>query len=48
MPPSFFSRFERVAEIVGIDDADVTAGRNRYRYYRERGYELRSHSLAPS
>jgi len=48
MPPPFFSRFERVAEIVGLDDADVTAGRNRYRYYRERGYELRSHSLAPS
>ncbi len=46
MPPSFFSRFERVAEIVGLDDADVAAGRNRYRYYRERGYELRSHNLA--
>jgi DNA polymerase-3 subunit chi len=48
LPPPFFSRFERLAEIVGLDDADVAAGRNRYRYYRERGYELRSHSLAPS
>jgi DNA polymerase-3 subunit chi len=45
-PPSFFSRFERLAEIVGIGDADVAAGRDRYRYYRERGYELRTHSLA--
>ena len=45
-PPSFFSRFERLAEIVGIEDADAAAGRERYRYYRERGYELRSHSLA--
>jgi DNA polymerase-3 subunit chi len=45
-PPSFFSRFERLAEIVGVDEAEVAAGRDRYRYYRERGYELRSHSLA--
>ncbi len=44
-PPPFFSRFERLAEIVGLDDADVAAGRERYRYYRERGYELRTHSL---
>ncbi|HEX8011019.1 MAG TPA: DNA polymerase III subunit chi [Casimicrobiaceae bacterium] len=44
--PSFFSRFERLVEIVGLDEADVAAGRNRYRYYRERGYELRTHSLA--
>jgi DNA polymerase-3 subunit chi len=44
-PPSFFSRFERLAEIVGLDDADVAAGRERYRYYRERGYELRTHKL---
>jgi len=44
-PPPFFSRFERLAEIVGLDDADIAAGRERYRYYRERGYELRTHSL---
>ena len=44
-PPSFFSRFERLAEIVGLDEADAAAGRDRYRYYRERGYELRTHSL---
>jgi DNA polymerase III subunit chi len=44
--PSFFSRFERLAEIVGTDPDDVAAGRERYRYYRERGYELRTHCLA--
>jgi DNA polymerase-3 subunit chi len=44
-PPPFFSRFERLAEIVGLDEDDVAAGRERYRYYRERGYELRSHNL---
>jgi DNA polymerase-3 subunit chi len=43
--PPFFARFERLAEIVGLDEADVAAGRERYRYYRERGYELRTHSL---
>lgn len=44
-PPPFFSRFERLAEIVGVDAADAAAGRERYRFYRERGYELRTHSL---
>jgi DNA polymerase-3 subunit chi len=45
-PPSFFSRFERLVEIVGIDQTDAAAGRARFRFYRERGYELRTHSLA--
>jgi DNA polymerase-3 subunit chi len=45
-PPPFFSRFERLAEIVGADEASAAAGRARYRFYRERGYELRAHSLA--
>jgi DNA polymerase-3 subunit chi len=45
-PPPFFSRFERLVEIVGIDEDDVAAGRARYRFYRERGYDLRTHNLA--
>jgi DNA polymerase-3 subunit chi len=44
-PPPFFSRFERLAEIVGKEETDVTAGRERFRFYRERGYELRTHNL---
>jgi len=44
-PAPFFSRFERLAEIVGKDGADAAAGRERYRFYRERGYELRTHNL---
>jgi DNA polymerase-3 subunit chi len=44
-PPPFFSRFERLAEIVGAEAADAAAGRERYRFYRERGYELRTHNL---
>lgn len=44
-PPPFFTRFERLAEIVSTDAGDAAAGRERYRYYRERGYELRAHNL---
>jgi DNA polymerase-3 subunit chi len=43
-PPPFFSRFERLAEVVG--EADAAAARDRYRFYRERGYELRAHDLS--
>jgi len=43
-PPPFFSRFARLAEIVPADGAE--AGRERYRFYRERGYELRAHNLS--
>lgn len=45
-PPPFFSRFERLAEIVPADEPSAAAGRSRYRFYRERGYALRAHSLA--
>lgn len=37
----FFSRFERVIEIVGQDADDVRLGRERFGFYRDRGYELR-------
>lgn len=40
----FFSRFARVIEIVGAEDSQ--AGRERYKYYRDRGYELRHFDLA--
>ena len=42
-PPPFFSRFERLAEVVAADEAQLRAGRARFRFYRERGYELRQH-----
>jgi DNA polymerase-3 subunit chi len=45
-PPPFFSRFARLAEIVPADGVRAAAGRERYRYYRERGYELRAHNLS--
>ena len=43
--PEFFSRFERIAEIVGGDDATRQAARDRFKYYRERGYPLETHEL---
>jgi DNA polymerase III subunit chi len=45
-PPPFFSRFERLAEIVGASEDDLLAGRARFRFYRERGYELRPHDMS--
>jgi DNA polymerase-3 subunit chi len=44
--PGFFRRFARLAEIVGADAADLTAGRVKWQYYRQQGYTLRAHSLA--
>jgi DNA polymerase-3 subunit chi len=41
--PPFFSRFQRLVEIVGLDDEDKAAARARYRFYRERGYPLDTH-----
>ncbi len=44
--PPFFSRFERVAEIVSGDETQRTQARERFKFYRERGYELQTHELA--
>ncbi|MBC7945186.1 MAG: DNA polymerase III subunit chi [Burkholderiales bacterium] len=46
--PSIFSRFRRVIEIVGLDDDDRQLARERFRYYRDRGYEIRSHDIGKS
>lgn len=42
----FFSRFERVIEIVGLETEDARLGRERYGFYRERGYEMRHFDLS--
>jgi len=36
----YFSRFERVIEIIGSDAEDSRMGRERFKFYRDRGYEL--------
>lgn len=38
--PGWFSSFERVLEVVPEDPAQRAQSRERYRYYKERGYEL--------
>jgi DNA polymerase-3 subunit chi len=43
--PSMFSRFRRLIEIVSVEDADRAAARERFRFYRDRGYEIRTHQL---
>jgi len=43
--PLFFSRFERVAELVSSDKTVRQQGRNRYSFYKERGYPLRTHEI---
>ena len=42
----FFSRFERVIEIIGNDAEDGRLGRERFKFYRDRGYELRHFDLS--
>lgn len=44
--PPFFSRFQRLVEIVGTEENDRQAARQRFRFYRDRGYEIRSHDLS--
>jgi DNA polymerase-3 subunit chi len=43
--PASFARFGRLIEIVGRDEDDKQAARGRYRFYRDRGYEIRTHKL---
>ena len=39
-PPTIFSRFDRLVEIVTDEENDLALGRKRFRYYKDRGYEL--------
>jgi DNA polymerase III subunit chi len=39
-PPPYFARFDRLIEIVGGDEASATAGRQRWQFYKQRGYEM--------
>ena len=43
--PPGFERHARLLEIVAQDDADRAAGRARFKFYRDRGYEIRNHDL---
>ena len=44
--PPHFERFARLLEIVGTEDAERLAGRERYKFYQARGYQIANHDLA--
>lgn len=44
--PQSFSRFQRLVEIVTHDEADRATARERFKFYRDRGYEIRTHDLS--
>jgi DNA polymerase-3 subunit chi len=44
--PPHFERFERLLEVVSPEEDERKAARERFRYYRDRGYRIASHDLA--
>jgi DNA polymerase III subunit chi len=44
--PPHFERFERLLEVIPAEQAERTAGRERYKFYRDRGYRIANHDLA--
>ena len=45
LPPTF-SRFEHLVEIVSTDDSDRLPARERFKFYRERGYVITSQDIS--
>ena len=45
IPPGF-SRFQQLVEIVSVEDEDRLPGRERFRFYRERGYPLENRDIS--
>ena len=43
--PPAFERYERLLELVAQDDEDRRAARERYKFYRQRGYRIADHDL---
>lgn len=43
--PPFFARFKRIAEILDPNDENLRDGRQRYRFYQDKGYQLDYHKL---
>lgn len=43
--PPFFSKFQRLIEIVGGDAHDTASARERFRFYRDRGYDISTHDM---
>jgi len=43
--PDFAAAFERVVEIVGVQESERARGRDRWREYRDRGFEVNKHDI---
>lgn len=43
--PPFFASFERLLEIVAVDEGDKERARARYAFYRQRGYDIRVNAI---
>ncbi len=43
--PGFFARFERVAELVDGDETRKAQGRERFRFYKDSGYPLKTNQI---
>ena len=43
--PEFFSRYQRVAEVIDEQPERRSQGRDRYRFYKERGYQIHTHNM---
>jgi DNA polymerase III subunit chi len=44
--PEGFERFERLIEVVTVEDEDRQRGRQRWKHYADRGYAITRHDLA--
>ncbi|HWP13924.1 MAG TPA: DNA polymerase III subunit chi [Ramlibacter sp.] len=45
--PEGFERFERLIEVVTVQDEDRQQGRRRWKHYAERGYAIKGEDLGP-
>ena len=43
--PDNFSAFKRLIEIVRQDEGNISAARDRYRWYKDRGYSIATYKL---
>jgi len=43
--PAFFSSFDRVLEIVATDEGDKARARERYAFYKKRGYDIKVNDI---
>ncbi|ORU94375.1 MAG: DNA polymerase III subunit chi [Cycloclasticus sp. symbiont of Poecilosclerida sp. N] len=43
--PDCFARFERLTELINQDEAIKNAGRERFKFYKSRGYQLNTHKV---